>query len=72
MRLKNYSYNYKLPKLIFQNCNYNYIYYYRAVQQLCSSLQLNSLPKMERRFQYYMPFTNHMQYIQDQGQGACY
>ena len=27
MRLKNYSYNYKFPKLTFQNCNYNYIYY---------------------------------------------
>ena len=24
-----YSYNYKFPKLTFQNCNYNYIYYYR-------------------------------------------
>ena len=24
MRLKNYSYNYKFPKLTFQNCNFNY------------------------------------------------
>ena len=27
------------------------------MQQLCSLLQLNSKPKMERRFQYYVPFT---------------
>ena len=43
MRLKNYSYNYKFPKLTFQNCNYNYNYILQRHYQLLSKMSVDSV-----------------------------
>ena len=39
MRLRNYSYNYKFPKLTFQNCNYNNIIYYYYYEKLYNTMR---------------------------------
>ena len=62
MRLNKSSYNYRFPKVTFKKLIVTIIIQ-GSTALLCIQLAAaKQQPRMERRFQYYVPFTNHTQY----------